>query len=309
LLHPLYNRSVATAVDSTARRERSLSNAQLRLSILEAWHLLSLDAPTVAALWSIFFARVMRIHLPWHSPLILALGTWLIYVADRLLDGYRPAPSTILRERHRFHARHRAAFLIAAAVTSAVLIWLIVDKMTSAARSEDIVLFLLSLLYMFLVHRPAMKTRRWLPKELAVGIVFAAATAVPAWSRLDAGRAALLPAVALFAAICCLNCVAIERWENGSGLDAGGNTGSHLTTRWTANHLRVTALVLAATSGTAGAVAFGHSSSTTPLYLAVLASSTLFVAIDGNRERFSIPGLRIGADVALLTPLLLLPLA
>jgi hypothetical protein len=299
---------VSTAVDSVGTREKSSSSAQLRLSILEAWHLLSLDAPTVAALWSISFARAMGIHLPWHSPLILALGTWLIYVADRLLDGYRPAPSTILRERHRFHARHRTAFLSAAALASALLIWLIVDKMTTAARSEDAVLFLLSLLYMFLVHRPAIKTRSWLPKELAVGLVFAAATAVPAWSRLDSGRATLLPAIALFAAVCWLNCVAIERWENDSGLNPGGDADAHPTTRWTANHLRATALALAAIAGTAGAVALAHFSSTAPLYLSVLSSSAVFVAIDRNRGRFSTLGLRIWADVALLTPVLVLPL-
>jgi hypothetical protein len=297
---------VATAVDSVAPREKFPAGARLRLSIFEAWHLLSLDAPTVAALWSIFFARAMGIHLPWHSPLILALGTWMIYVADRLLDGYRPGSSTILRERHRFHARHRAAFLSAAAVASALLIWLIVDKMTAAARGEDIVLFLLSLLYLFLVHRPAMKTRAWLPKELAVGIVFASATAVPAWSRLGSGRAALTPAVALFAALCWLNCVAIEGWENGSGLDASANADAHPTTRWTANHLRAAALVLAAISGLASAGALAHSSWTALLYLAILASSAIFVAIDSNRERFSTLGLRIGADMALLTPLLLL---
>jgi hypothetical protein len=247
----------------------------------------------------------MGINLPWHSPLILALGTWLIYVADRLLDGYRLSPAA-LHERHRFHARHRVAFLSAATVVSGVLIWLIASRMTPESRREDAVLFLFSLLYLFLVHQPSTKAGSWLPKELAVGIVFASATAVPAWSRLESDRAALAPEVALFAALCWLNCVAIERWENDSGGGAGISN-SHSTTRWTANHLCATALALAALSGAIGLVALLHSSSTVRLYLAILVSSAVFVAIDRNRARFSVLGLRIGADVALLTPLLFLP--
>ena len=32
----------------------------------------------------------MHLHLPLLPPLFLALGTWLLYVADRILDGLRP---------------------------------------------------------------------------------------------------------------------------------------------------------------------------------------------------------------------------
>ena len=51
--------------------------------------------------------RAMHLRLPWTSPVVLALGTWLIYVADRILDGL-PTPSAArLRERHFFYARNR----------------------------------------------------------------------------------------------------------------------------------------------------------------------------------------------------------
>jgi len=296
---------VAIAVDSVAARERSLVKSTSRLTVLQAWHLFSLDAPTVAALWAIFFARATRVSLAWPSPAILALGTWLIYVADRILDGYRPCAGARLHERHRFHARHRAAFLCAGVVVGGILVWLIADKMFPAARREDTVLFLLSLLYLFLVHKPFARSRSWLPKELAVGIVFAAATAVPAWSRIESGRLTLLPAVALFAALCWLNCIAIERWENDFAVDGLANLNA--TTLWTAEHLRPMAIFLMATSGVMWAVAGAGSSPMAWPYAAVMGSCSVFVIVDRRRERFSAIHLRILADLALLAPIFVLP--
>ncbi|HEX3435703.1 MAG TPA: hypothetical protein VHT24_02975 [Pseudacidobacterium sp.] len=67
------------------------------------WHLLSLDAPTVAALWSWSFARAAHVELPILAPLLLAAGTWLVYVADRILDGASRAKYDGLQLRHHFY--------------------------------------------------------------------------------------------------------------------------------------------------------------------------------------------------------------
>ena len=53
-----------------------------------------------------------------------------------------------------------------------------------------------------------------------MAILFAAATAVPAWSRLGGaanglGKEQLAPAVVFFAGLCWINCVGIEKWEAG----------------------------------------------------------------------------------------------
>jgi hypothetical protein len=306
-------KSVSTAVDSLKPSESTALRPSLFPRIFEYWHLLSLDAPTIAALWSWFFARAMRIDLPWHAPVLLALGTWLVYVADRILDGTRADPSTPLRERHLFHARHRNAFLVIASALGGVLTWLILARMSANARYEDTVLFSAALLYLVLVHKPRLGEINWLPKEIAVGVVFAAATAVPAWSRLDSGRAALFPAIAVFAALCWLNCVAIERWED---LSPAGNLQSphaHGTTRWTAEHFRMVASALALLSGIlAGALVLGSSSpdlrkTAAPVYLAALTAALFLALIDRHRDNFSTLHLRIAADLALLTPLLFLP--
>ena len=55
-------------------------------SPLVLWHLLSLDAPTVAALWTWFIAEACHVHIPLLSTLAMAVAVWTLYAADRLLD-------------------------------------------------------------------------------------------------------------------------------------------------------------------------------------------------------------------------------
>jgi hypothetical protein len=278
------------------------------------WHLLSLDAPTVAGLWAWSFARAAHVSLPVYAPLLLALGTWLLYVGDRILDGLRAPASMVLRKRHHFYARHRAQFLVAALAVGAVVLWIIVTRMPPRARREDTLLFTASMAYFVLIHSPGKKLtgarvaarqrtadeapragaiwasqsgqgvqgrERWLPKEMAVGVLFAAATAVPAWSRMPGGHGRLMPLMLLFSGLCWLNCVAIETWEHAmvaapfatsgaaegsSAAAVGDTTGAaessavrdgaaegaalaaavpHITTRFVGRHLKAASLVIA----------------------------------------------------------------
>jgi len=246
----------------------------------------------------------MHIHIPWSAPLLLALGTWLIYIVDRILDGLRGA-SGQLRERHFFYARHRSGVLVAGAFASLALLWLIVTRMNPVARREDVVLFGAALIYFCLIHVWAPQSRtgieHWFPKEIAVAIVFAAAIAVPAWSRLPGQRIALAPLVALFALLCWLNCVAIEKWEQPLSPDSGP---AHPSTRWAHRHLPLAAGRIAVLSVVAAAVSLlsAGPAAMTALYLAYAISALLFLAFD--RSRLRSPDLRIAADAALLTPLL-----
>jgi hypothetical protein len=268
-------------------------------TLAEWWHLLSLDAPTVAALWSWFFARAMHLHLPFFPPLLLALGTWLLYVADRILDGLRQGE---LRERHHFHARHRKAFLWAGALMAVFLAWFVLTHMRPEALRDNSWVGIFALLYLFAVHRPTNSARDnppQLPKELAVAILFAAATAVPAWSRLrgSPGKEQLALAVVFFAVLCWINCVSIEKWEAGN---------SHSTTRWAGVHLRPIVTMIALFS-LAGAL-LAPSRGLMAVYLAALLSSGLLFLLDTSSSHVSPRHLRIAADAALLTPLAFFPL-
>ena len=246
----------------------------------------------MAALWCWAFGRAARLHLASWLPAALALGTWLFYVADRLLDA-RLYPEAALQERHRFHHRHRRVFLLAAAPVAAALC-LLVARMPHSLLRAYLVLGLLSLLYLVMVHLPARlrgTPLRFFPKELAVALLFAAAAALPAWDearRIAAGMPRhhpLLLLCPLFAALCWLNCLAIEDWEQ-------QRAGIRIT---------VTAAIIAAAA--CGSLLLLVIAGARALAVCAALSALLFLLLD--HSRLTAAGRRIAADLALLTPALL----
>lgn len=280
------------------------------------WHLFSLDAPTVAVVWSWFFAMAFGIGLPWTALITLALGTWCIYVADRLLDGWRAVDITGLRDRHWFYLRHRKPFLLAWAMAAIPLAYLIFFRVQDAVRVDDIILCLIGTAYFLLIHNRPAKYR--FSKEFFVGFLFSTATAVPTWTRLQGRCSLLLSAILIFGAACWLNCVAIQTWEDAEAMrnimshrffqshsseceNQQAATRSQVLTDFLGRHLTVFAMAV-------GALAFSLTCipvtrTVWPLFAAVVFSSLLFLTLIRYSERFSALSLRIMADAALLTPL------
>jgi hypothetical protein len=186
--------------------------------------------------------------------------------------------------------------------------------MNATARREDAALFAAALVYFCLIHlcgsrfynpRRAAGIEHWFPKEAAVAVVFAPAVAVPAWSRLPEQRAAMIVPVTLFALLCWLNCVAIEKWESSPQAAARVSTPlPHVTTRWAQRHFPLVTGVIAllAVGACIQSILSGDPLAMTALYLACMISAMLFLAFD--RSRLDSLQLRIAADAALLTPLL-----
>jgi hypothetical protein len=221
------------------------------------------------------------------------LGTWLFYVADRLLDA-RLSPQSTLQERHRFHERHRRWFL-SAVVPVALVLAMLVARMPRSLLLSYCVLGVLCLLYLALVHLPSRARGRslpYFPKEFVIALLFAAASALPAWDearRRAAGMPRHHPLLLLcpiFASLCWLNCVAIEDWEQ-------HRPGHRI--RWLAT------LCIAVSC-----LSLFELVSPPARWLAIAAalSAALFLLLD--RSRLAAGGRRIAADLALLTPLLLL---
>ena len=254
----------------------------------------------MTALWCWSFARVAHIELPAFGPLLLAVGTWLVYVADRILDGLDHANHERLRERHYFYLRHRTAFLMAGIIVSPVFLWVVFTRLSPAVRLEDVAVFGVAVLYFLLVHAHGRAAERWLPKEFAVGVLFAAATAVPAWARVNGERLVLAPVVAVFAILCWLNCEAIESWESAPASDS-----PYATTVWAARHLQSLSIIAAALS-LALAMASLHNGPRFCLLLASALSAFLLFWLARRRQYLTPMQLRIGADAALLTPILFL---
>ena len=225
---------------------------QLGSACLLHWHLCSLDAPTVAVVWAIALARLAAVRVGPAELSVLALGTWIVYVLDRVLDGQgvrsnqsdqpaQPAEREVrrLQERHYFHRRHQAVFLPLCAL-AAIALGLLCRGLPGGLVAFYVLLGLPVAVYGAWVHgrlipgwlptsirrqknlragRPALLEKRLPPlsgglKEAAVAVLFTAAVAAPALTGAQpADRRALLPAALLLAMLCWLNCSLISHAE------------------------------------------------------------------------------------------------
>jgi hypothetical protein len=266
-------------------------------SALILWHLLSLDAPTVATLWTWFIARAAHLHLHWFSLAAMAIAVWTLYAADRLLDALSPGTDR-LEARHYFHSEHRGGFLAGIAIAS-VSLALLLPRIPEAAIRLYLVLGGLVFGYFVIIH--ATRSAHRLPKEIAVGVCFAAATFIPTISRYPQLRLPLLGPALLLAAICSLNCLFIYCWEH----SVPGGQSPHPVTSAALRYLVPLSLCTFAVSGV---LALLSGTTSRLLYAAVCLAALALVVLHLLRQRLSPLQLRAAADLALLTPLLLVGL-
>lgn len=240
-------------------------------------NLLSLDAPVVALLWQMLFARCFHARVDPLPSILLVLAVWLIYSADRTLDawtGESPQP------RHEFYRRHWRALLplwILALGAGSALAW---TRLTREMLNSGFALGGAVVLYFALLHLGVFQRT----KEAAVAVLFALGATLSAWAKVR--TAVDIEAIALFSCLCWINCVAIEHWESPG------------ESRWP---IAFAAGFVALAAGTL------LLSSRPVLGGAVAASAVCFVLLDRARRHFSRDALRVLADVALLSPLFLLP--
>ncbi|HKO49687.1 MAG TPA: hypothetical protein VJV79_18285 [Polyangiaceae bacterium] len=275
--------------------------------LLRGWHLLSLDAPTVAVTWCAAFLSVVGVPLTRPSagwPIVfLSLATWLCYVGDRTQDARSTLHDSELRARHRFYGSwwrsRRNSLIVLVGLATLVCATTGLLGLPAPLLVQYVALTLASMLYFAWVHLSRERGARVLAKEAAVAVIFALGCILPAWSIASSAiRSQLIPAGLLFTQLCWLNCVAIERWE-GRGI-VGEH--AHPSTHWAARHLSA---LLIASALAAAALAFLRLAVGRPIALApyLACAFLLLAALERWRLRLSVDSLRIFADVALLTPL------
>jgi hypothetical protein len=256
-------------------------------NLLGYWHLLSLDAPTVAAVWTVFVSRAVHVALPLYSPCAMFLAVWMIYACDRLMDARRQHN---LEARHRFHGRHRTGFYAALALAALAMLPLIA-AMPARSRHAYLALGGLLLLWLALIH--FVTPMRRLPKELVVGFFFSAAVFIPTLSRTWM-PGLILPAI-VFANLCSLNCLFIYAWEHPQ------RSAPHATTAFGLRRLREIALA----SIVLPLVAIPFTG--TPVLLAAASLSAIaLLQLHQRQAHIDRTSLRAAADLALLTPIPLL---
>lgn len=274
---------------------------------LRLWHLTSLDAPTVAFVWTLAFAWAMHVRLPFWLPIVVSLSAWACYIGDRLMDTRRVHRSIFglyksgsLRERHHFHWRNRKLLLPIAIFAGCAALILVLRFMPFHAQERDSALAIATVAYFGSIHSPSHSSNRrrrtLLPKELLVALVFTLACAAPAFTRVSSHYELLLVPAVIFIALAWLNCHAIETWETSFIQTA---TGIHKL----AYRLATAAFVIAI------AAAFLHAPRVAALLVMATISAALIGLLDQFRDRLTPLSLRIAADLVLLTPLALLPFA
>lgn len=275
--------SIALAPDVTAARQWPK---------IWLWpNLLSLDAPFVAVLWQLLFARCFHVAPDAVTSILLVTSVWLIYAADRALDGWRGELSS---PRHRFYREHWRTLLPLWCAVLATSAWLALTELPSVLLHRGCVLMGVVIVYFAIVHglishqvsrsKPAL----W-SKEASVGLVFALGASLAAWTNVR--TIADAAAIALFFALCWINCAAIQMWES---RDFG-----KAILPWP---------VSASALGVALVAGILLCMDRPMLGGAEMASACAFVWLDRVRRRFSRDAVRVLADVALLSPMVFLPL-
>jgi hypothetical protein len=240
----------------------------------------------------------------------MAIAVWMLYAADRLMDARQMDSSSSqpndLEARHHFHHHHRTLFLTGILLASIALAILLPRLEASAIHLYLILGGLLSG-YFILIHatpraEASRKLAHRLPKEIAVGIFFAAATFIPTVARRPDLRLALLPAALLFASLCSLNCLFIYAWEHAT---PHPGRPAHATTRFALRHLQAISILLTAASI---ALALFDRQAPWPIFSATAAAATALLILHHRRHTLVATTLRAAADLALLTPLLILTL-
>lgn len=286
--------SLLQAVPESTVDSEALAGTNLlwRSAWLERWHLLSLDAPTVAVVWTWFAGRAMAVRLRWLDLAATFVAVWVLYAADRLLDARGIAEGNLhgIEERHLFHHLWRRKFFLGMIAASAALAAMLTQLQAAELRHYVLIGAILAL-WLVVIHTSA----RPLPKEFAVGLFFAAAIFVPVEVRAPGMRLELLCAASLVAALCTLNCLFILAWEHPWGAGAEANRATRAAARLVVP--LAVGVILLCGAGLLLRVSWSGVPAT------CCASLVFLLVLDSNRTRIARTTLRALADVALLTPL------
>lgn len=273
-------------------------SAALPGKALFVFHLCSLDATAVAVAWQLLFERSLGVPIHWPATAALAITVWVVYAGDRLMD-VTLHPGTVHHSlRHQFHWDHKH---VLAGVAMAALAGLafVTSRLRIQLFENGCLLGCFVVGYFGIIHLLPAQRRKWFPKELAVGAVFAAGTCLAAFSGGREVSTSVIPGV-FFAGLCCLNCAAIEVWE---WRDGGSQPSSkpHPVTLWIWQHLRALVQMSAA-----AAALLLLLPGLQPLFAALLTSASAFYCLERSRHNLPIHTVRVLADLPLLSPVLFL---
>jgi hypothetical protein len=261
---------------------------------------LSLDAPLVAVAWQGALARAANVPWRLHHGLVLGASVWLAYAADRWIEGWRLEPAQVLTQRHWFYLRWRWPVAI---MWLGVLGAALVMAMTLLTRRELAfgLLLLVPVLVYLLSHQLVHADRPWrAPKEICVAVLFAGGAVCFAAAHDVGVLVTVAGPLGLFALLCFADCALISVWENEVDRSHGQTS---LALQFPEGHAFVRILPWVIAAAGAARVGAGHAPAVTGC---AAVSGFLLGAIDLGHRRLGRQLARVLADVALMTPFVLL---
>jgi len=293
------------------------------------WYLwpnvLSLDAVAVALVWLWCFASSQHIPVMRNIYIILGLVVWFVYTADRLLDAVRMRDEKLSTPRHLFARRCFLPLLVGCVIALGLAIWLV---LTSLPRilvfNGGMVISVMVLLYFLLRCSPVGTIHSVLPKELLCGIIFALGTSFVVYATQESFKMYLRsPEVWAFGLLCGLNCAVISCWEfREDRANGDGGSIAHLWPFLRQNYVivcfvfavlvgwggyRILSFINGANDATPNAISPIPNVASAILFSVAL--SAALIGVLGLLEKTLSTNVRRAlVDVALLTPLLIVPL-
>lgn len=133
---------------------------------------LNISAPAVACTWVAWLATSYRLYVTWPEYLAMALSVWIIYTLDGLFDA-RNASGHAGTARRDFHAAHSGWFWLAVFLAFGLLLGNALSSIGSGLLLSGMILA--GLVAVYLTHAQTLRhsARTWLPKEIFGGVVFA----------------------------------------------------------------------------------------------------------------------------------------
>jgi hypothetical protein len=267
------------------------------------WNVLCLDAPAVALGWHLLAIRELKAQAGAASAFVLSAIVWSIYVVDHWLDSRHGRNQ---RARHAFMQRG-GKYMVPLAAAAIIACAVMAVSLPPPIVRNGILLSLVTLAYMTAAHH----SRSVWAREVAVGVVFAAGSLLPALSTSSL-TTPLAAAAVVYAAICVLNCVLIEVREScnvsvphvrQASVGLQNQDSVHWSTRWIGTHGRIVGAALCASAALLALLTHGNA---TWIFVALAMSAFFLVALYGLRARMNASLFRVLADTALLTPFVLL---
>jgi hypothetical protein len=261
---------------------------------------LSLDAPLVAVLWQTAFARVLGVRSEWQDPVLLGLAVWMVYAADRWIEGWRLAPERVRTQRHYFYIRWRWPVFSLGLGLLGVATVIAVTRLQEREFKAGLLLLIPTLVYLFshqLVHRHHPLR---VPKEICIAVIFTLGCALAPAVR-DPGKIHLLPVPAtLFGLLCFTNCALIAAWEKEVDTLHGQTS---LALQWHRGFVLIHTLPWLLFAAGIAARFFGPAA-IHPFALCTIASAFLLGVLDYIHPLIGREAARAAVDVTLMTPVI-----